>query len=66
MSFVKAKQAFRENGQVYLSTNDGHLWNTNAGLLNLCEALESELDDVRRKFRELEQKLQRIEHGQRP
>jgi hypothetical protein len=65
MSFFKAKKAFQENARQYLSAKDGHFWNTNAGLLNLCEALESELGDLQRKVHSLEQQVQNLERAAR-
>ena len=63
MSFSKAKAAFKENGTKVLSKKDGHFWNTNAGLLNLTEALESELEDLHRKVRALEKEMQDLKRG---
>ena len=58
MSFSKAKKAFKENGQRYLSSKDGAAWNTNAGLLNLCEALESEIGGLHSSILDLQQRMQ--------
>ena len=65
MSFFKAKQAFQENGKRYLTTKDGHLWNTNAGLLNLCEAMDDEFSALKKKIRSLEQQLHALERAAR-
>ena len=60
MSFSKAKKAFKENGERYLSAKDGASWNTNAGLLNLTEAIASEMDDLQRRMKRIEQLLSQL------
>mgnify|MGYP001501964182 CR=1 FL=1 len=66
MHFYKAKQAFTENAQRYLSSKkDGATWNTNAGLLNLTEALEFELSQLRQSIQELEKQVQQLARASR-
>ena len=65
MSFAKAIKAFDENGREQLSRKDGHFWNTNAGLLNLSEAIQKEFARLHADIQSLEQRLQRLEHAQR-
>lgn len=64
MTFAKAKEAFTDNKR-HLTAADGHLWNTNLGLLNLAQALEKAHRDLERRVRALEQLQQQQERGLR-
>lgn len=61
MSFSKAIAAFRENEQRVLSINNGLAGKTNAGLLNLTEAVQSELRNIDAKLERIEKILVRLE-----
>jgi hypothetical protein len=61
MSFSKAIAAFRENEQRVLSINSGLAGKTNAGLLNLTEAVQSELRNIDARLERIEKILVRLE-----
>ena len=64
MSFSKAIAAFKENEQKVLSINSGLARNTNAGLLNLTEAVQGELRNIELRLERIEQILERLEPKQ--
>lgn len=63
IALSKAKKAFEENADRYLSARDGAAWNTNAGLLNLCKALEemdAELAQIRKMITHVSQQVAQL------
>jgi hypothetical protein len=64
MSFYKAKACFKENLGLLPSQSktreDSLLWNLNAGLHNLTEAMESDLSDLKSRLDRVEAILRQL------
>ncbi len=60
MSYHEARECFKENNQLFISPDtDPKGWNANNGLLNLVDAVESDLSQIQSLLGQILQELQR-------
>ena len=61
MSYIAAKNAFRENVDRWINSDDDPaLYNLNVGLFQLAEAIEQDFRQVQNTLSDLEDSLQRL------
>ena len=58
MSYIMAIQQFKENVDLTDRVNDPRMWNLNAGLVNLTEALREDLAEIKSELEDIERELQ--------